>query len=286
MITLKLRKTRQVPNRWHELDEAQFVRLSGAIADFEAGVTTFEQFKVMTVAAILDLKVNRLKMTDTLFENLFRISEQLDFPYRILEKDDRKEVEFRICVNRQMVPKVKQNKGYVFTVDSGMIETSIVSEQYVDALSVMKLYSSDHSEQTLDMLVKVLYCPLPYSKENMQKVKLHQFTREQKLAAYYNFRGLLEWIRKIDKYDIIFNSAEDRPGRSPLGMEGSLYSLSKAGYGVFRDICKLDLFTYLDLLMSMTIESIHSLKGCGLKPTEIAEKLNLTVGQISSVAEL
>ncbi len=286
MITLKLRKTRQVPNRWHELDEAQFVRLSGAIADFEAGVTTFEQFKVMTVAAILDLKVNRLKMTDTLFENLFRISEQLDFPYRILEKDDCKEVEFRICVNRQMVPKVKQNKGYVFTVDSGMIETSIVSEQYVDALSVMKLYSSDHSEQALDMLVKVLYCPLPYSKENMQKVKLHQFTREQKLAAYYNFRGLLEWIRRIDKYDIIFNSAEDRPGRSPLGMEGSLYSLSKAGYGVFRDICKLDLFTYLDLLLSMTIESIHSLKGCGLKPTEIAEKLNLTVGQISSVAEL
>lgn len=286
MITLKLRKARQVPNRWHELDDAQFVRLSGAIADFEAGVTTFDQFKVMIVAAILDLKVNRLKMTDTLFENLFRISEQLDFPYRILEKEDRKEVEFRICVNRQMMPKVKQNKGYVFTVDSGMIETSIVSEQYVDALSVVKLYSSDHSEQTLDMLVKVLYCPFPYSKENMQKVKLNQFTREQKLAAYYNFRGLLEWIRRIDKYDIIFNSAEDRPGRSPLGMEGSLYSLSKAGYGVFRDICKLDLFTYLDLLLSMTIESIHSLKGCGLKPTEIAEKLNLTVGQISSVAEL
>ena len=286
MITLKLRKSRQVPNRWHELDEAQFVRLSGAIAAFEAGITTFEQFKVMTVAAILDLKINKLNMTDTLFENLFRISEQLDFPYRILEKEDRKEVEFRICVNRQMMPIVKQNKGYVFTVDSGMIETSIVSEQYVDAISVMKLYSSDRSDQALDMLVKVLYCPLPYSKENMQKVKLHQFTREQKLAAYYNFRGLLEWIRRIDKYDIIFNSAEDRPGRSPLGMEGSLYSLSKAGYGVLREICKLDLFTYLDLLLSMTIESIHSLKGCGLKPTEIAEKLNLTVGQISSVAEL
>lgn len=286
MITLKLRKTRQIPNRWHELDEGQFTRLCGAIASFEKGETTFEQFKVMTVAAILDLNISTLKMSDTLFENLFRISEQLDFPYRIHEKEDRKEVEFRICVNRQMLPKVKQNKGYVFKVDSGMIETSIVSEQYVDAISVMKLYSSDHSEQALDMLVKVLYCPLPYSKDNMQKVKLHQFSREQKLAAYYNFRGLLEWIRRIDKYDIIFNSAEDRPGRSPLGMEGSLYSLSKAGYGVFRDICQIDLFTYLDLLLSLTIESIHTLKGSGLKPTEIAEKLNLTVGQISSVVEL
>ena len=50
MITLKLRKSRQVPNRWHELDEAQFVRLSGAIADFEAGVTTFEQIKGMAGA--------------------------------------------------------------------------------------------------------------------------------------------------------------------------------------------------------------------------------------------
>lgn len=286
MITLKLKKSRQVPNRWHELNEDQFARLAGVIADFEAGTTNFEQFKFMTVAAILDLKVDRLKMTDTLFENLFRISEQLDFPYTIHEKEDHKEVEFKICINRQMQPKVKQNKGYVFTVNSGMIETSIVSEQYVDAISVMKLYASDHSEQALDMLVKILYCPLPYSKENMRKVKLHQFTRNQKLAAYYNFRGLLEWIKRIDKYDIIFNSAEDKPGKSPIGMEGSLYSLSKAGYGVFRDICKIDLFTYLDLLLSQTIESIHTLKGCGLKPTEIAEKLNLTVGQISSVAEL
>lgn len=286
MITLKLKKSRQVPNRWHELNEEQFVRLAGVISDFEKGVTNFEQFKVMTVAAILDLKVNKLKMTETLFENLFRISEQLDFPYKIREKEDHKEVEFRICVNRQMQPKVKQNQGYVFTVDSGMIETSIVSEQYVDAVSVMKLYSSDQSDQSLDMLVKVLYCPLPYSKENMQKVKLHQFTRNQKLAVYYNFRGLLEWIRRIDKYDIIFNSAEEKPGKSPIGMEGSLYSLSKAGYGVFRDICTINLFTYLDLLLSQTIESIHTLKGCGLKPTEIAEKLNLTVGQISTVVEL
>jgi hypothetical protein len=285
MITLKLKKTRQVPNRWHELNEEQFVRLAGAIADFEAGITNFEQFKVMTVAAILDLKIDRLKMTDTLFENLFRISEQLDFPYRLHEKEDHKEVEFKICINRQMQPKVNQNKGYVFTVESGMIETSIVSEQYVDAISVMKLYSSDHSEQTLDMLVKVLYCPLPYSKENIQKVKPHKFSREQKLAVYYNFRGLLEWIRRIDKYDLIFNSAEEKPGKSPLGMEGSLYSLSKAGYGVYADICKMDLFTYLDLLLSQTIESIHSLKSCGLKPTEIAEKLNLTVGQISSFIE-
>lgn len=286
MITLKLKKTRQVPNRWHELSEEQFVRLADTINDFEKGMTNFEQFKVMSVAAILDIKVNRLKMSETLFENLFRISEQLDFPYKIREKEDHKEVEFRICVNRQMLPKVKQNHGYVFNVDSGMIETTIVSEQYVDAISLMKLYSSDRSDQALDMLVKVLYCPLPYSKENMQKVKLHQFTNNQKLAAYYNFRGLLEWIRRIDKYDIIFNSAEDKPGRSPIGMEGSLYSLSKAGYGVFRDICKLDLFTYLDLLLSQTIESIHTLKGCGLKPTEIAEKLNLTVGQISTVVEL
>lgn len=166
------------------------------------------------------------------------------------------------------------------------IETSIVAEQYIDAISVMKLYSSGHEDSALDILVKVLYCPLPYSKDNMQKVMLHQFSREQKVAAYYNFRGLLEWIRKIDKYDLIFNSAEPRSGRSPIGLEGSLYSLSKAGYGIYKDICSLDLFTYLDMLLSQTIESIHSLKGCGLKLTEIAEKLNLTIGQISSVAEL
>ena len=41
MITLKLKKSRQVPNRWHELNEEQFVRLAGVISDFEKGVTNF-----------------------------------------------------------------------------------------------------------------------------------------------------------------------------------------------------------------------------------------------------
>ena len=285
MITLKLKKTRQIPNRWHELDEDQFVRVCGVIGDFESGEVTFEQFKVLLVAAILDLRVPRLKMTNTLFENLFRISEQLTFPYTVHEREGRSEVEFNICINRQMQPTVKHNTGYVFTVGSGIIETSIIAEQYVDAISVMKLYASSRDLHALDMLVKILYCPLPYCKENMQKVSAADFSYSRKLAVYYNFRGLLEWIRKIDKYDLIFNSAQSKPSQSPIGMEGSLYSLSKAGYGVYKDICGMDLFTYLDLLLSQTIESIQTLKGCGLKPIEIAEKLNLTVGQIAHIIE-
>lgn len=285
MITLKLRKTRQVPDRWEEIDREQFIRLSEVIYSFESGKIDFEEFKIMTVAAILDLRISRLKMTDTLYENLFRISEHVDFLYLLHDNPNGKEVEFRICLNRQLLDNIKGETGYLFHVNDGIIETSLVAEQYVDALSILKLYSRKHDLQTLDTLIRVLYCKAPYCKENINLVNIKKFTFKEKLAVYYNFRGILEWIRKIDKYDLIFNSAESRTSISPIGMEASLYSLAKAGYGFLNDVCKLNLFTYLDLLLSQTIDSILSLKSCGMKPTEVAEKLNLTVGQISQFIE-
>ena len=68
-----------------------------------------------------------------------------------------------------------------------------------------------------------------------------------------------------------------------MGLEGSIYTLAKAGYGNYRDICRLNLFTYLDMLLDQSIESVRTLKGCGLKPIEIAEKLHLDINQIADL---
>lgn len=283
MITLHLKKDWQVPTRWNELDADRFCRLCRVIGHFETGVTDFNQFRIETVAALLKVNLNKTAMTDTLAENFFRISEQLTFPYTIEEKEDRREVRFDIVLDRQLLPKLNRCRGYEFVCSASMVDTSLTAEQYVDALSLMQLYGARRDERVLDRLVSVLYAGEPYGKKTAAAVKARGIRHDKKLAVYYNFRGILEWIRRLPKYDIIFHHSGGGDGRnSPMGLEGSLYSMAKSGYGDYRHICRLNLFNYLDLLLAQTIESIRQLKGCGMKPTEIAEKLNLEVEQVTT----
>lgn len=102
-------------------------------------------------------------------------------------------------------------------------------------------------------------------------------------AVYYNFRGILEWIKKLPDYDLVFNGPKAPSGApaSPLGLSGSIFTLAKAGYGDINAIKNMDLFSYLGLLVQQTIDSIHALVAMKLKPGEISDRLHLDVGQIS-----
>lgn len=284
MMKVRLHKTYDMATRWSELEPDQFIGLAGAIERFELGACNFEEFKIATVAAILRIDLRKTKVTDTLAENFFRIAERLTFPYTIEEKKDRREVHFNIILDRQMVPEIGKYSGYTFKCEYGLADTNLCAEQYVDAISLMQLYSRGHDPQVLDRLVAVLYAPEPYGMESIGTVKASGLPHDLKNAAYYNFRGILEWIKRLPKYDIIYNrSDEPKTGSSPMGLEGSIYTLAKAGYGNYRDICRLNLFTYLDMLLDQSIESVRTLKGCGLKPIEIAEKLHLDINQIADL---
>ncbi len=77
------KKIYAIPTRWSELNQIQFMGVSEAMERFESGNCDFEEFKIMTTVAILQLNTKRMRPTDALYENLFRISEKLDFPYTI-----------------------------------------------------------------------------------------------------------------------------------------------------------------------------------------------------------
>ena len=284
MMKIRLNKTYEVPTKWSELETDQFVSLSEAIERFELGTCSFDEFKIATVAAILRIDMRKTRLTDTLAENFFRIAEQLTFPYTVTDIDNRKEGNFKIVLDRQMVPEIDRYYGYRFSCRFGIADTDMTAEQYVDAISLMQLYVRNHDEPVLDRLVSVLYAPAPYAVESVAKVRAADMRHRLKAAVYYNFRGILEWIRLLPKYDIIYNREGGAgSGASPMGLEGSIYSLAKAGYGDYREICRLNLFTYLDMLLDQSIESVRTLKGCGLKPVEIAEKLHLDVQQIAGL---
>ena len=271
MIIFRLHKHEYpVPDRWEDFtpeNAGKFVRLCQAFELFETEKADFSQMKVAVVAALLGMDVSMVpRQNDTLAENIFRLSERLQFPFRFSENEDGSRTVFvNVVLRTNLLPRIRSRKGYKFHITKeGMVDCNITAEQYVEAMSLMDLYTRTRKSDVLDSLSRILYPGLnnaPYA---------------YKLAAYYNFRGILEWISHLPDFKMIFTSREKKHGgSSPLGLSGAIFTLSKSGYGTLKEIQELDLFSYLGALVQLNIDGIYSLQSVGLKAGEIAEKMNL-----------
>lgn len=291
MIVLTLNdKSYQIPSEWSEIYERkQFISLSSAIFAFECGKIDFEEFKMQLVLSLTGIDIRQIKtVNETLSENIFRLSEFLTFPYNIEEiEEDDITVSINIMLNNNLLPTIGKRKGYKYiTNKAGIIDTDLNADTYIDAITLLENFSNtlhlgnneNVAWQLLNALLNKLYPPLSphYVEEN------ESITQEEKIAVYYNFRGILESIRQDKDYDLIFNhpSENSSTSSSPIGQQSSIFMLSKAGYGDVNTVKKLDIFTYLNALTQQTIDSITTLAGTKMKPVKIAEKLNLTVEQV------
>lgn len=283
MVGLKLHNDYQVPCRWAELDGKRFIKAAAALALFEQGKIDFNELRLRIVAAVLLLNLKKTKVSETLYENLFRISESLDF-YEITEDDGRRTLDAKVVMSENMLPKVGDYRGYLFSIRDGVVDTDITAERYIDAISLLTHYSRTQSPEAIDKLVATLYSRAPYSAENVRKVKLREFSIEKKLAIYVNFRGILEWIQRLPKYDILFHTTSPTSdGPALIGPEGTMYQLSKAGFGSVEEIGRLPLFSYLDIQLAVTCSGIREMHGMKMKITEICDRTHLTAAQIATV---
>lgn len=272
MITVKLKNKHEIPSRWSDFTpqmKDQFVALACAMDDFERGIFTFEQFKLCIVVSLLGIQLHKLKMSgDTFYENAFRISELVTFPYTLTDQEDgSKVVNVNVSLCRNILPELGGHKGYTLDVTpAGVVDCSLTAEQYVDALTLTDLYTKTRSTETLDQLVTVLY-------GSTRDISILERT-----AVYYNFRGFLDWLQSLPPYAIIFqHTGRKKGGESPLGLASSIFTVSKQGYGTLKEIKELDLFSYLGVLVQMSIDSIHQLASAGLKAGEISEKTRIPI---------
>ena len=271
MITVRLKNTYQVPSRWTDFlpeHRAQFVELCGCMEDFEKGLLTFDQFRILATMAIAGIDAEKIKLStkseDNLYENIFRLSELLDFPYELKDNEDGSRTAYlSISLYRNVL-----QAGYRMEVSpSGLVDSDLTSEQYVDGLELTDLYTRTRSEDALQRLCNTLGG--------------RGLSRREMVAMYYNFRGLLNWLQTLPQYSLLFRKGDSRKsGDSPLGLASSIFSLSKSGYGTLKEIKELDFMSYLGALVQMSIESIRQLSSIGMNPGEIADKLNLPVSEI------
>lgn len=275
MITLRFndKASCRLPIGWDEIspdDSQTFIRLCSCFELFETGAIDFQSFQIGVSSALLGMNVSKCgTFTDAMGENLYRLNGYLTFPYRIHENEDgSRTASVNILLKQNLLKKVKGRAPYTFSVtDDGYVDCSIKAEQYVELLELMELYGSSRSGTVLNTLFDTLY-------PGVSKV-----SRAMKVAVYYNLRGILDWIKKIPDFRLIFTPSS-RPAAgasSPLGLSSSMFSLSKSGYGTLQEIKELDLFTYLSALVQLNIDGILSLRSAGLGAGEIADKMNLPV---------
>ena len=273
MITLTLKKKpNNFPTRWEEFtpkDGETFKRMAREMAFFELGVHNFDAFTVSLTIAILGVK-KVSGFTDEFSENIFRLGEHFTFPYVLRTREDgSREASISVRLSENLLPVLNGTRGYAFSrEDSGRMECSLTAEQYIDSLELMQAYQATRQVSALENMVRVLY-------PGIRKIRPDDIW-----GVYYNFRGILAWLRSIPSYAIIFPPEETaKPGavRNPAGLSASIFSLAKAGYGDINAIKDLPLFSYLGLLIQQTVESIRTLAASGMKPTQISEKLGLPI---------
>lgn len=279
MITCRFGKhTYSIPSKWDEFTletSTPFLRMCKAFDLFETGRMDFSAFQIAVVSAMMGLDVRKIRTcNDTLMENLFRLSESLCYPYEIRDNEDgSRTVSLRIVLRNNLFPDIKGRQGYRFNVTrDGMADCSLTAQQYVEALPLADLYTKTRDTGALDNLFNILYS----SGKGKGKVPV-----DYKLAVYYNFRGILEWIRLLPDFRLIYSVSGNRHGgTNPLGLSSSIFTLSKSGYGTLQEIRELDLFSYLGALVQLNIDGILSLQSAGLKPNAIAEKMNLPIEMV------
>lgn len=279
MITIRFsRHSYRVPDRWDDFSQEnaeKFVRLCHAFDLFETGAVDFRTLEAGVAASLLGMDATMIpKQNGILVENIFRLTEKLHFPYRFHDNEDgSRTVSVNVILRVNLLPELHRVKGYRFRItNEGMVDCDLTAEQYVDALSLMELYTSSRKAEVLDRLFALLYKSVSkYSSRGVCKIPY-----AYKLAVYYNFRGILEWLKMLPDFRMIFaTSGKKTNASSPLGLSGSIFTLSKSGYGTLQEIRSLDLMSYLGALVQLNIDGIYSLQTAGLKPGEIAEKMNL-----------
>lgn len=280
--------TYELPARWSEVtDRRQFMALSTAIFRMETGVTTFDEFRTELAVAALGLDLRKVKPGDNLYENIFRVGELITFPYTLQdEPDGRQLLAINIRTDNNVMGPVNGIPGYRYRTDAaGVVDTDLTAGQYIEGIALLNHWSavirrSGNEDAALEVLASIVNTLYPLPAPHYSRL-LTSFSREEKLGILYNFRGITESIAADPDYDLIFNHTDHSAAPSPVGLQSSVFALSKAGLGDVEKVRSLDVHTYLSALVQQTIDSIHTLAGAGLKTGKIAQKLHLTAEQVA-----
>ncbi len=245
---------------WHELSADEFVKVSQLISCFRKGEYSLFDIRVRLVLLLCGIDISRMRIKgneDRLNENIYQLTRELDFFFRIEYENEKAFAQFSPEMRRQLsrkfpedlpespetrvasklkkhiriniefpanlIPDIRFGRqrfpGYTFIVVDGIAQTSLTALQFAEAQKISSQYWQNESGQLLNMLCGILY-QCGYSEPTAMELseRMQPVPRHIKEAILLNFSAITNFIVHSTKYSILF----ERPRKSKKNGKYSL----------------------------------------------------------------
>ncbi len=197
------------------------------------------------------------------------------------------EIDATIC--KQLIPQIfvgfKKIPGYHFEAKGDIVDTSMTAEQFVDALTIMSLMAEHGADNYIDLFISTLYCDeYSSSKSKVNVVRFRKLNPVIKYAVVFNFESILSWLTGETKYKLLFNrKKKNAKSKQTLGFNSIIYSMTEKGYGNIREIAKLNLIEFLELMYKNLVDAVSQLADSKMSREDISKKLNISLELINQI---
>lgn len=241
---------------WEELSQEEFIITSIVLNRYLRGEITLFDTRVLLAMLLIGL-YRRIKTGGHMDENIYRLSRELDFFFRIEYEDQkafkalspeiRKQLSRKFPEDLEQVPEVRaaaklkkharlhaefgknfipviqhgrqKLTGYAFDIIDGIAQTSLTAIQFTEAQKIVTQYNENHSSRLLDLFCGILY-QQAYTEEAALNLanQFHSINQEIKEAVLLNFLGITNFIIHQTRYAILF----ERPKKATKSGKYSL----------------------------------------------------------------
>lgn len=240
-------------NTWEELSPNEFKQIIPYMVLVMNEQMSVQECRVMSAFVLTGLEPRRFadaKIQDRFNENIFRISQAVDFLFRIeyenkkafnrLKKDvkavlyrflpeelDEKiipeviwarkqkyKVEPDLVFAKNIIPEIRKKgkklKGYSFELNDEILDCSLSFIQMVNAQDLSNQYFKKPNETILNRIIATLYYPGKYYADQVQTVQIPNIDALTKQAILFNFNAILTFLYTRTKYSILFNDSDTK----------------------------------------------------------------------------
>ncbi|MDU1892839.1 MAG: hypothetical protein E6767_19335 [Dysgonomonas sp.] len=229
------------------------------------------------------------KNRDAINHNLFILSEQLDFAFRI---EDFKIIWNR-CFHKNPFPYLeiagRKFTGRKFIQDVAPF-TNITAKEYCDCCELYSGYinSQDtaYKERCADKLISILYPAAENYNENLVSDHMElisSLSAEIKFGIMFWFAGIVEFYTTHPIYSILFKTdknKEEREGKISIGMNETILLIKKKGYSSIVTDTVNDFF---DAQIKILKDYFSELIASGMKIEDLAAKTGYSIDIINKL---
>lgn len=292
-----------IKNQWDELNKDEFIFLTGLILDFYSNSILFEDLKLEFLKYLIQYKPSKQKdFTEEEKMNvqgsLLQLADQVNFFMDEIITDEQITYKLKLNFTRNFIDHIKAGRkimyGPEFRVlpESGIIQTNVTAEEFIDAHGYYNLFDKSKDESNLDFLVSTLYRPMKnrvreeYITLNSQK-RAHLFKNvplAQKYGVFFFFQALMDYFFDRTEYGLLFKrQTSSDETKITLGLGEMLYDLTQKGFGSKNEVSNLVVTEFFDIRLKLLFDSIQAMHDAEIPIEKIEDKTGISEAKLKKI---